>query len=78
MANNSLPQLIEEAIASYGDVSIADDKAEAYSDGFLAAIYAPRVRALHELKAQGFTHAEWKWNDELGKNCWHGAKAVSA
>lgn len=83
------PQRIEDAIESYADRSgdagrkMIDAmgtyegaaEPEAYSGEFMALIYAPRVRKLFELKAEGFTHAEWKWNPELGHNDWHGAEA---
>lgn len=82
-------QRIEDAIAGYADRAgpagqemVAamgtyeyDKEPEAYSNAFLAVIYAPRVRKLFELQAQGYTHAEWKWDAELGHNDWQPAEA---
>ncbi len=56
------PEPIIDAIESYGvrieaaPPGTADD---AYSAGFLAAIYGPRVQELLDLQAAGFAYAQW-------------------
>jgi hypothetical protein len=43
-----------------------------YSSETLAAVYHPRVQQLLDLKAEGYTYAEWAWDATQGHNRWHG------
>jgi hypothetical protein len=70
-------QSIDDAIDSYPAhvVGVGDDGAGApYDRASLAEIYAPRVQQLFELQNQGFTHAQWKHDEERGENRWHGVE----
>jgi hypothetical protein len=69
----SKPELINDAIDDYAARSgngWRSPEAAPYNSASLAEIYAPRVRQLFELHAQGFTYAEWKWDGT--ENRWHG------
>jgi hypothetical protein len=71
-----MTQLIDEAIDSYAArAGSGGNGAAPYNRESLAEIYAPRVRELFDLQAQGFQYAEWGWDDKLGHNRWHGVKA---
>lgn len=72
------PSTIESAIASYVDRTngaAPDETAEAYSDGFLAAIYGPRVAELVALREAGHSHAAWGRLAGDTENRWHAATA---
>lgn len=65
---------IDEEIAAYAAHAVTGDgeAGTVYSPEGLAAIYQPRVRQLLDLKAEGYTYAEWAWDAEQGHNRWHG------
>lgn len=71
-----MTELIEDAIASYPEhaAAVGGSGGAPYDSASLSEIYAPRVRQLRDLRAEGFTHAEWRWDDERGHNRWFGAK----
>jgi len=64
---------IDDAIDSYAQRAGAGGAGQTpYNAESLAEIYAPRVQELFELQQQGFTHAIWGWDADLGENRWHG------
>lgn len=66
---------IDKAIDSYAEhAGSGGEGAAPYNSESLAEIYHPRVRQLLDLQNQGFTHATWKHDPDMGENRWHGVK----
>lgn len=66
---------IDEEIAAYAAHTRAGEgetPGGLYGSEGLAEVYQPRVRQLLDLKEQGYTYAEWKWDPVQGHNRWHG------
>jgi hypothetical protein len=64
-------QTIDEAIADY-TARTAGGGDGPLNAAELATIYGGRVQQLLDLRAEGYTHAEWKWDADQGVNRWHG------
>lgn len=66
---------IDEEIAAYAAHTSAGDSeipGTRYGSEGLAVVYEPRVRQLLDLKSEGYTYAEWRWDLVQGHNRWHG------
>lgn len=78
--DHSPAESIDSAIDSYPRHIQREGSGETqapYDTGSLAEIYAPRVRQLMDLQAEGFTHARWGHDPVQKTNRWFGQTGES-